>query len=167
MVSTSSLKLQQSPASGSPAAYWNLVPARACTLRPQEAGVLRVAHGQVWATLDGPHAGPANDWGDVVLRSGQQITLLPGQQLVVEPLGDAVNEPAFISWEPRPMAPAAASVDDVPWSDPLARPCQEPGALWPQLLPAAASLLGRLAAAAHMLVAGRGRVLSPLEGNQP
>ena len=123
MLSTSSFRLQQSPISGLLSGYWRLVPAQACTLRPEEAGILRVAHGQVWATLAGPHSGPANDWGDVVLHSGQQITLMPGQQLVVEPLGDAVNEPAFFSWEPHQsagMTPSGAGA--FVWRD-FARNC--------------------------------------------
>ena len=123
MVSTSSLRLQQSQMSRSLSGYWKLVPAMACTLRPEEVGILRVAHGQVWATLEGPHSGPANDWGDVVLHRGQEITLLPGQRLVVEPLGDTVNEPAFFSWEPHQTGAATPSGSRAfPWRD-LSRNC--------------------------------------------
>ena len=168
MASESSLRLQQSPVQGRAAGYWRLAPEQAFTVRPEEAGVLRVAHGQLWATLRGPHAGPANDWGDVVLRSGQEMALLPGQQLVVEPLGDAVNEPAFFSWEPRQVSARAASPADWSvWRDPLARPQLD--AVWPlrSLFTVAIGLVRGLAAFFPLLVAGRGRVLSQLESNQP
>ena len=80
--------------------FWKLAPERAVTLNPGEAGVLRDAQGQVWVTLDGPHQGPANDWGDMVLNPGEQLRLMPGQHAVVESFGDAVNEPVYFSWEP-------------------------------------------------------------------
>lgn len=167
MASMSPLKLQQSPLSNALSGYWKLVPAQACTLRPEETGILRVAHGKVWATLAGPHSGPANDWGDVVLDSGQEITLSPGQQLVVEPLGDAVNEPAFFSWEPRQPTAQPVAAGASPWHDPLARPHLGSSALKRPLRSVIASLATGMAAFSAMLVAGRGRVLSPLECNQP
>src|SRR5262245_50390417 len=43
---------------------WKLAAGRAITLQPLENGVLRVAHGVMWATADGPHDGPPNDQGD-------------------------------------------------------------------------------------------------------
>lgn len=167
MASGSSLTLQQLPVHGSAAGYWKLAPEQAFTVRPDAAGVLRVAHGQLWATLHGPHAGPANDWGDVVLRCGQEMTLLPGQQLVVEPFGDAVNEAAFFSWEPRQSAARIAADDASPWRDPLARPHLDIDGLVRPLMAAVRGLFPRLAAASSMLVAGRGRVLPLLECNQP
>ena len=168
MAFNSSLRMQQSQDQGWSAGYWRLAPERAFTVRPEEAGVLRVAHGRLWATLHGPHTGPANDWGDVVLRSGQEIALLPGQQLVVEPLGDAVNEPAFFSWEPRqPSARAASPADWSAWCDPLARPQLDSVGPLGLLLPIIAGLVRGLAAFVPLLVAGRGRVLSQFESNQP
>ena len=167
MASTSSLKFQQSAPSNGLSGYWRLVPAQAWTLVPDEPGILRVAHGKVWATLAGPHSGPANDWGDVVLDSGQEISLLPGQQLVVEPLGDAVNEPAFFSWEPRQPTVMPAPEGVSPWRDPLARPDMGASALARALWSVLVGLPTGIAAFARMLVAGRGRVLSPMECNQP
>ena len=87
---------------------WKLDPARALTLAPTQAGSLRVSQGEIWATLDGPHHGPANDWGDVVLRRGEQLQLVPGQHLVIEPFGDSGIEPVCFSWAPG-MAPAQRS----------------------------------------------------------
>jgi hypothetical protein len=80
---------------------WKLAPGRVITLEPREAGMLRVAHGQVWATFDGPHRGPANDLGDHVIGVGEQLRLHPGQRLVVEAWNG--NAPAYFSWDPLPV----------------------------------------------------------------
>ena len=98
--------------------------------------------GEVWATLDGPHQGPANDWGDRVLHRGDQLQLMPGQHVVLEVFGVAANEPAYLCWAPASGSPGSA-----------------------------AEVLGRWMAALGntltWLVPGRGQVLSPLECNQP
>lgn len=80
---------------------WRLAPAAALTVAPRQAGSLRVTEGRVWATLDGPHRGPANDWGDLVLRSGQALQLRPGQQIVLEAFGEVPDAPAAFRWEPE------------------------------------------------------------------
>jgi hypothetical protein len=121
----------------------------------------------VWATVDGPHQGPANDWGDVVLHSGEQLQLLPGQQVVVEVYGEAVNEAAFFSWEPSPAGPPSVAGAPPRWGDALARPMLSGGQSVPWLLAAVARGLARLGSVLSWLVPGRGRVLSPLEFNQP
>ncbi len=82
------------------AGSWTLPLARAVTLGATSAGCLQVAQGTVWATFDGPHQGPANDWGDLVLRCGTRIHLMAGQQLVLEPYQSAANEATRFSWEP-------------------------------------------------------------------
>lgn len=84
---------------------WKLAPGRAVTLRPREDGELRVAHGRVWVTFDGPHAGPLNDLGDQVLGAGEQLRVRAGRRVVLEPADRA--EPAYFSWE---FAVAAAPV---------------------------------------------------------
>jgi len=137
---------------------WKLMPEQAVTLNPGHAGVLRVTEGRVWATLEGPHHGPANDWGDKVLRCGQQICLLPGQQVVVEAFVTAANDgAAHFSREPacadRPAAIVVPPVAPRPWLTGL------PGRV--------ARVATWLRGALSWLVAGRGRVLSPLESNQP
>lgn len=167
MASNAALKLQQSPLGVALPGCWKLTPARAFTLNPDQAGVFRVAQGQIWATLEGPHHGPANDWGDVVLHAGEQLVLTPGQQVVVEPFGDAVNEPAYFCWEPS-RAPAPSITDRLPrWHDPLARPALD---LAGALSPAAGAirrLLRALTGGLQLLVAGKGRVLPYYESNQP
>ena len=94
MTSQPSMKMHSPAASETLGGCWKLASGRAMTLQPREAGVLRINAGQVWATLDGPHTGPANDWGDLFLTKGQRLNLQPGQRVVIEPRGDAVNRPA-------------------------------------------------------------------------
>ncbi len=151
--------------------FWKLAPERAVTLNPGEAGVLRVAQGHVWVTLDGPHQGPANDWGDLVLHPGEQLRLMPGQHAVVESFGDAVNEPAYFSWEPSTARVLAVPTEDAGWRDVLARPTlQGDDEIMVSVRALGQALrrgLGLLAAALQYLVAGKGRVLRGLEANQP
>lgn len=97
---------------------WRLEPARAVTLRPREDGVLRIAHGGVWVTFDGPHAGPLNDLGDRVLGAGEQLRVRAGRRVVLEPVDRAA--PAYFSWDfakqPEPIqAPQLAVAQS--WSD--------------------------------------------------
>ncbi len=156
MASNTVLNLQQSPVADRLAGAWKLVPEHAVTLNPGQAGVLRVTQGRAWVTLDGPHQGPANDWGDIVLQCGQQITLLPGQHVVMEPYGDAVNQSTYFSWEPASDVQAVPSTEVAGLGHSLLHP-------WVLL----GRFLSSVVAAAGWLVAGRGRVLSPLESNQP
>ncbi len=76
---------------------WRLEGGRAVALRPREDGLLRIAHGGVWLTFDGPHAGPLNDLGDRVLGAGEQVPVRAGQRLVLE--SSARGAPAFFSWD--------------------------------------------------------------------
>lgn len=80
---------------------WKLVAGRAITLQPREAGKLRIAHGSIWATHDGPHQGALNDLGDVVLEAGQHLSLARGERLVIEAWGN--KAPAYFSWDPVPQ----------------------------------------------------------------
>ena len=90
---------QSSTASALPGT-WKLAAGRAITLQPREAGILKVAHGQLWATYDGPHQGPLNDLGDHVVGTGGQLRLRAGQRLVVEAWDG--QSPAYFSWDPLP-----------------------------------------------------------------
>ena len=100
------LSLPAAPAGSGLSGCWTLARESAVTLAPREAGFLRVAHGTIWATLDGPHAqGVANTWGDQVLRCGTRIHLTPGQHVVLEPYAVAANEDARSIWE-RDTQPA-------------------------------------------------------------
>ena len=79
-----------------------LMPGHALSLQPEEGGTLRLASGCLWATFDGPHQGPANDWGDRVLCAGEQLTVRAGQRLVIEPWRS--DTPASFSWHPAVQA---------------------------------------------------------------
>lgn len=81
---------------------WKLSPGRAMTLQPRQRGRLTVAQGSVWATSDGPHAGPLNDRGDRFIGAGGRIELTGGERLVIQAL-DA-RQPAYFSWDPLPHA---------------------------------------------------------------
>jgi Protein of unknown function (DUF2917) len=80
------------------AGTWKLGAGRALTLEPRDAGLLRIAHGSVWVTGDGPHAGPPGDCGDRFLGAGEQLAMARGERLVIEPI--VPGQPAYFSWEP-------------------------------------------------------------------
>ena len=96
---TAPLTLAQAHAAQAPAlpGTWKLTAGRAITLK--------VAHGVMWATVDGPHEGALNDLGDLVLEVGDQVPVAAGQRLVVEAWSRGA--PAYFSWDPLP-APAKA-----------------------------------------------------------
>ena len=75
-----------------------LDPGVAVQLSPA-GGELTVVSGRVWLTRDLP-AGPGQleQSGDVVLQSGQQLRLAPGEHVVIEAWGDA--EGARVRWAP-------------------------------------------------------------------
>jgi len=83
---------------GAGAGTWRLLPGQAVTLQPAAAGVLRVDSGALWATGDGPHAGPPDAIGDRLLGAGQALRLRAGERLVVEPVGR--DAPARFDWQP-------------------------------------------------------------------
>jgi hypothetical protein len=100
--SSTASTLQASPAAALPG-NWKLAPGRAVTLRPATNGILRIARGQVWATLDGPHGGRPDDSGDHVLAVGRSLWVRAGQRVVLEawdPQGGA-----WFGWDPV-LAPA-------------------------------------------------------------
>ncbi len=74
---------------------WRLDAARAVTLRPREDGVLRIAHGRIWVTFDGPHGGPPDAQGDHVLGAGDRVRVTAGQRVVLESWDR--GQPAYFS----------------------------------------------------------------------
>jgi hypothetical protein len=87
---------------------WKLGAGRAITLRPAEAGTVRVAHGRVWATYDGPHGRGPDDSGDRVVGSGGALRVQAGQRIVMEAWG--AEDAAYFSWEPAPAPQPAEAV---------------------------------------------------------
>ena len=82
---------------------------KAVTLRAKAISVLRIAHGRVWVTVT--DIGPYSCYGRVIagdhfLSRGDSLTLLPGQELVMEPFGRGEKTSAQFSWGP-PGAAAA------------------------------------------------------------
>lgn len=77
-----------------------LEPGQAITLRASKLSVLRIAHGRVWVTLTevGPYSRVIA--GDHFLSRGDSLTLLPGQELVMEPFGHGEKTAAQFCWGP-------------------------------------------------------------------
>ncbi len=83
-----------------------LTAGQAVTLRAKAISVLRIAHGRVWVTVT--EVGPYSCYGRVMagdhfLSRGDSLTLLPGQELVMEPFGRAnktSETSAQFSWNP-------------------------------------------------------------------
>ncbi len=92
------------PACTEPAGSWKLGADRAMTLHCFDAATLRVTQGRLWVTVDGPHSGPANSQGDVVLSAGERLHLRAGQRVVIESWSDCHRErgagTAYFTWEP-------------------------------------------------------------------
>lgn len=74
----------------------------ALKLRATQLSILRVAHGRVWATLTGVGSDAGGSTrvlaGDHFLSRGDSLTLLPGQEIVIEPFGIGHADPAQFSW---------------------------------------------------------------------
>jgi len=151
MASQTLTQTQQSSSAPALPGTWKLAAGRAVTLEPREAGTVRVAHGRVWATYDGPHSGPLNDLGDHVIGVGEQLRLRPGQRLVIEPLDG--KAPAYFRWDPLPLHARVAAPR-------LARVVQPLADLRLALVFGAGAtgrLVAGLAGLAVDLVTGRGR----------
>src|SRR5690348_963695 len=63
---------------------WKLAHGRALTLRPATDGILRVAHGRLWATREGPHGRTPDEAGDHILESGRAMYVRGGEPVVIE-----------------------------------------------------------------------------------
>ena len=83
-----------------------LAAGQAVTLRAKALSVLRIAHGRVWVTVTDVGAYSRVMAGDHFLSRGDSLTLLPGQELVMEPFGHGEKTSAQFSWGP-PGAEAA------------------------------------------------------------
>lgn len=97
--------LASAPATGLPGT-WKLARGRAITLRPTSDGVVRIAHGRVWATVDGPHGINPDDSGDHVLQVGRSMFVRAGQRVVLEAWNP--SGASYFAWDPVPEAVLAA-----------------------------------------------------------
>lgn len=110
--------LQSAPATALPGT-WKLARGRAITLQPTVDGILRVAHGRIWATVEGPHGATPTDSGDHVLEIGRSMYLHAGQSVVIE----AWNQrgASYFAWDPVfATAPVRARVTMAAVVQPLA-----------------------------------------------
>ena len=98
MFALSATRLLASAPSSALPGTWKLARGRAITLRPATDGIVRVAHGRVWATADGPHGVNPDDSGDHVLQVGRSMYVRAGQRVVLE----AWNESgaSYFAWDP-------------------------------------------------------------------
>jgi hypothetical protein len=155
------------------AGAWALAPGRAMQLRPRETGRLQILCGRVWATTDAEHDSIARRFGDLVLQAGDSLTVAAGQRLVIEPLDGGDAGPVYFDWQELPVL--AGAPRPAHWQAQVATPGRE---LWASL-GQTGQALGRLGwglavyggdTVRHWgghFVAGRGRVLSRFESNQP
>ncbi len=100
-----------SPLSTAPArplpGTWKLARGRAITLRPATDGILRVAHGRLWATKDGPHGGTPAEAGDHILEVGRSMYVRAGERVVIESWLRAGA--SHFAWDPVFQAAGAAA----------------------------------------------------------
>ena len=97
--------LDSAPATALPGT-WKLARGRAVTLRPTSDGVVRIAHGRVWATVDGPHGGTPDDAGDHILQVGRSMFVRAGQRVVLEAWN--ASGASYFAWDPVPDAVTVA-----------------------------------------------------------
>ena len=162
------LRLQASDSAGS----WKLGAGQAVTLHDARAAVLRITCGSVWATVDGPHAGPANNQGDIFLNAGERLTLQPGQRVVIEPWSVCATAAVYFAWDPAPAAPLLTLQRQTQAGSRMQVAVLYPLRDFGLALKMAAQALGRLvwgvvAALSEFLAAGRGRVQPCMESNPP
>ena len=82
------------------AGFWKLGAGRALTLHATQAGVLRIAHGRVWATFDSASQDIQVRAGDHFLSRGESLTLKAGESIVMESFSAGHAASAYFSWEP-------------------------------------------------------------------
>jgi hypothetical protein len=94
---------------------WKLARGRAITLHPATDGILRVAHGRVWATTEGPHGRTPDDAGDHVLEVGRSMYIRARQRVVIEAWN--ASGASYFAWDPvhapQPLARPALNFSAV------------------------------------------------------
>ena len=143
----------------SPAGAWRLHPGHAMSLHPRAASLLRIHRGWVWVTLGAPGAPSPQDSGDRFLQAGESLVVPAGARLVMEPLAPhGATEPVSFDWTGAP-APVAAGR----FGRDVVVPMRELAGALGLAGVALARVLRGVLGYSEFLVAGRGRVLSPLE----
>lgn len=138
---------------------WKLAPGRALSMLPRQAGVLRVAQGQVWVTLDVPHQGAGNALGDYFLHAGDQLAVRPGQHLVLESLAMAQPQgAASFEWVPSQEGVQTAAINN---EGAVTRPLRDLGLALGMVGTALVHLGSGVLAYARQMVLGRPVVQAP------
>jgi hypothetical protein len=117
---------QSGEPSSTPLLIQRLEAGQAVKLRARKLSVLRIAHGRVWATLSdiGPYSRVMG--GDHFLSRGESITLLPGQELVMEAFGRGEKTSAQFSWgPPGAVAPAVQLLPTANWRGGVMQPLMD------------------------------------------
>lgn len=144
--------------SSRPLGAWRLHPGQAMSLHPRATSVLRIHRGRVWVTLGQPSALTPQGSGDRFLHDGQTLVVPAGARMVLEPLSSQTSDgPVCFDWS------GAMPLHESRFGREVRAPLHEAATAFAQatwaLLRVARGLLGY----SEFLVAGRGRVLSPLE----
>jgi hypothetical protein len=98
--------LESAPASALPGT-WKLARGRAVTLRPGTDGIVKIAHGRIWATFDGPHGITPDEAGDHILEVGRSMYVRAGQRVVLEAWN--ASGASYFAWDPVLATCAAPS----------------------------------------------------------
>ena len=142
------------------AACWKLATGQALSLHPHSHGVLQIAQGQAWVTLRGALADLPGAAVDHVLQPGQQLTVAPGQHVVMEawnPQGSA--EAVSFRWDALPASaltrPASQAARD--WDCGVVQPLRDLGQALGQGGSALGTALAGLAGAGGRFAVGLAR----------
>lgn len=147
-----------SVSSSRPVGAWRLHPGHAMSLRPKESSVLRIHRGPVWVTLGEPGGLSPQASGDRFLMDGESMVVPAGVRLVMEPLSRRESDgPVHFDWS------GAALVQDSRFGREVRTPLREAVTAFGQAAWALLRVVRGLLGYSEFLVAGRGRVLSPLE----
>lgn len=144
---------------------WRLDVRRAMTLRPHVPSRLQITEGRAWVTLGLPHQGAGNESGDLMLTAGESLSVPAGARLVMEPWQPASAGPVRFDWCAEPEALAVTQPDR--FGREVVTPSRELAVALGQAGGALLRLVRGLFGYSEFLVAGRGRVLTPYESNQP
>ncbi len=158
MSSSHPLEFQTSHSQDTLPGFRKLAPGRALGLQPHQAGLLRVAQGQMWVTLGVAPHGAGNELGDYFLRAGEHLAISPGQKVVLEPFERAQQQAVFFDWTPSPVLVQASVGQD---AGAVTQPLRDLGQALGMVGVALLHLGSGLVAYGRQLVSGRHVVQAP------
>ena len=156
MTSSHFLEFQTAQSKDAVPGFWKLAPGRALSLQPRNAGLLRVAQGQVWVTLDVQRQGAGNELGDYFLHAGEQMAVNPGQHLVLEPFDRTGLQAVFFEWTPSVETAGSLAPRNV---DAVTQPLRDLGLALGLVGKAVAHLFSGLVVYGRQIVSGRPAVV--------